>query len=110
MVDKSTDHGKLLLICFYNNIDGRYPFPFKFLGKSRAREKKNELPHHHVISTICTLIEHSYPSISAREIARLLKKKKKRFLDQPRSQGPSASRRSRRGEGESLGKRLFWEI
>ena len=79
-------------------------------SESRALEKiKNELPHHHVISTICTLIEHSYPSISAREIARLLKKKK-RFLDQPRSQGPSASRRSRRGEGESLGKRLFWEI
>ena len=40
MVDKSTDHGKLLPICFYNNIDSRYPFPFKFLVKSRAREKK----------------------------------------------------------------------
>ena len=96
-----------------NNIDSRCPFLFKFLGKSRAREKnrekKTELPHHHVISTVCTLIEHSSPSISAREIVRLLKKKK-RFLDQPRSQGPSASRRSTRREGESLGKRLFWEI
>ena len=49
-------------------------------SESRALEKKkNELPHHHVISTICTLIEHSYPSISAREIARLLKKKRKIF-------------------------------
>ena len=106
MVDKSTDHGKLLSICFYNNIDGRYPFPFKFLGKSRAREKKkNELPHHHVISTICTLIEHSYPSISAREIARLLKKKKK--ISRPASFPgslcfPSLQERGRRESGKEV--------
>ena len=106
MVDKSTDHGKLLPICFYNNIDSRYPFPFKFLVKSRAREKnrkKTELAHHHVISTVC--IEHSSPPISAREIAHLFKKKE-RFFEQPRSQGPSASRRSRRQEGERSGKEV----
>ena len=108
MVDKSTDHGKLLPICFYNNIDSRYPFPFKFLVKSRAREKKTgkktELAHHHVISTVC--IEHSSPPISAREIAHLFKKKTKRFFEQPRSQGPPASRRSRRQEGERSGKEV----
>ena len=42
--------------------------------ENRAREKeKNQLCHHHVISMVCTLIEH--PPISEREIAQLLKKK-----------------------------------
>ena len=75
-------------------------------SESRALEKiKNELPHHHVISTICTLIEHSYPSISAREIARLLKKKKKIFRPASFPESlcfPSLQERGRRESGKEV--------
>ena len=55
MVHKSTDHGKLLSICFfYNNIDRfSHPFPLKFLGKSRAqvREKQITPPSRHIVTS-----------------------------------------------------------
>lgn len=77
-------------------------------SESRALEKKKtELPNHHVICTVCTLIEHSSPTNSAREIAQLFETEK-RFLEQPRSQGPSASRRSRIREGERSGKEVVF--
>ena len=55
MVHKSTDHGKLLSICFfYNNIDRfSHPFPLKFLRKSRAqvREKQITPPSRHIVTS-----------------------------------------------------------
>ena len=32
------------------------PFPLKFLGKSRERDKKQLMRHYHVISIVCTLV------------------------------------------------------
>ena len=73
MVDKSTDHGKLLLICLIILLTIWRPFPLKFLGKSRTRRKeKNKLLHLYEISQVCILIDHSPKAIRAREIAQLL--------------------------------------
>ena len=82
MVDKSTDHGKLLSICFDNNIDSRYPFPFKFLGKSRARGKNREKkPNCPTITSFprSVLLSNLALHQSAREKSRDCLKKKKIF-------------------------------
>ena len=61
-----------------------YSFVVRFCWsffKNRAREKgKHKWRHHDVISLVCTLIEHSSPPISAREIAQLSWKRKSKFL------------------------------
>ena len=54
-------------------------FCWRFL-ENRARGKgKNKWRHHDVISWVCTLIEHSSPPISAREIAQLSWKRNLKF-------------------------------
>ena len=57
--DKSTNHGKLLLICFLAiTLTLWRPFPLKFLGKSRAqkREQQTASPSYHFHAQ--TLINH----------------------------------------------------
>ena len=66
--------GKCRRFVFYNNIDSFWrPFPVKFIGENRWKEKEeNKLPHNQVISMAYTLIDHDSGPISARKIALLL--------------------------------------
>ena len=60
MVDKSTDHWKVVVdLFFYNNLDGFEVVVFR--KKAHAR-KKYKLHHRHVIFMVCTLIDHSSPT------------------------------------------------
>ena len=82
-------------------------FSLNFSESRALEQKKTELPRHHVISTVCTIIEHSYLSISAREIARLLKKKKSKKIFRPASFPgslcfPSLQERGRRESGKEV--------
>ena len=46
---------------FFNSIDRSLrPFPAKFLSHSCRREKEKKSCHHHIISIICILIDHSF--------------------------------------------------
>ena len=60
MVAKSTDHGHYC------------PKHRQFLMSVARPREKNKLPHHHVISMVCTLIKHRSPPTSGREIVQLL--------------------------------------
>ena len=57
---------------FYNNIES-FDIHFRWsFTENRAREKeKNKSRHHHIISTVCTVFEHSSRPISGREITQL---------------------------------------
>ena len=67
MVDKSIDHGKMLI--FFNNIDRSLrPCPAKFLSHSCRREKEKKSCHPHIISIICILIDHSSRPISREKL------------------------------------------
>ena len=47
MVDKSTDHGKMLSICFLqSHRQFCCPFRLKFLRESLARERRTNLQYH----------------------------------------------------------------
>ena len=61
MVDKSTDHWKVVFdLFFYNNLDGFEVVIFR--KNARARKKKYKLHLRHVIFMVCTLIDHSSPT------------------------------------------------
>ena len=56
MVDKSTDHRKLLFICYFHTIDNfDVHFRWRFSERSARKKEKSKLRHHHVISMVCTL-------------------------------------------------------
>ena len=68
MVDKSTNHGKLLSTrFFYYNIDS-FDVHFRWsVSEIRAHDKENnKLCHYHVISIVCTLTEYSSRATSVR--------------------------------------------
>ena len=54
---------------FFNNIDRSLrPCPAKFLSHSCRREKEKKSCHHHIISIICILIDHSSRPISREKL------------------------------------------
>ena len=78
LVDESSHHRKLLLICFFTIIlTVLMPNPIDVSQKIVHKELKeeNKLHHHSVISTVGTLLlKSSSQLISTREIAQLLQK------------------------------------
>ena len=66
LVDKSRDNGKLLTICFVFifciDLDGLELVVFRKDASEEKCKLKYKLPHHHVILTVCTLIDHGSPN------------------------------------------------
>ena len=70
MVDKSIDHGKLLLIFFSNNSESFYVHIRWSPGKSRVLEREELIaPSSRHFHTIGILIDHSALPISAPEMS-----------------------------------------
>ena len=74
MVDKSTDLGNIVVDLLFTTAFTVFDVQLggSFSWKSCAKTEKNKLRHHHVISTVCTLIDRSSRPIIVRVIGQLL--------------------------------------
>jgi len=67
MINKRTDHAKLLFSIVITLTVFDVHFRWSFLENRMHDKEKNKLCHHHITSIVCTLIKHSSWPISAWE-------------------------------------------